>query len=275
MFTARILITTTFLISLPATTSTTQVRLNAYARAISPHATFKYGLNYLNKAATLSPIQKSLTEQAINNMIACWNSAALNYNPEAAYALGDLYEMGSLSELTSLPDFAKINANPACCKRDLDKALTMYATAAQYGRSQTFQYLQCTSTSIHAMAIKGLISLGVRFQHGVGTKQDFKKAAHCFTVALENGGTVPSYLYQKSTSTKTSDIESSKRTYTTHYDDLTIDTTVKRKAAPMRTLIQPTTEKSNPNPARTTVSFGCCGTVIHVSPDETPTTQPS
>jgi hypothetical protein len=241
MFTARILITTAFLFSFPSAISATQ------------------------------------QEQAVSTMISCWNSAALTYNPEAAYALGDWYEMGTLREIRSLPECIQIKANPACCKRDLDKALAMYTLAAQYGHSQTFQHLKCESPSIHAMAIKGLISLGIRFQHGLGTPQDFKKAASCFTIARENGGTVPTYLYRKSTSTKKPDpTENSQRTYAATYDNLTVDTALKINPTPKANPNPPTTkatpQDSNPNPARTTVSFGCCGTVIHVSPDETAST---
>jgi hypothetical protein len=273
MFTARILIATTFLTSLVTTACATQVRLNPHkVSAVSPQKAFTYGLHCLQGAA-LSKNQDQI-EQAIEKMISCWTSAALNYNPEAAYALGDLYEMGTLSELRSLPGFANIIEDPACCKRNLDKALAMYTLAAGYGRSQTFQYLQCESKSIYAMAIKGLISLGVRFQHGVGTEQDFKKAAACFATALENGGSVPTFLYQKSTSTKNPDsTENSQRTYAATYNDLTVDTTLKIQPTPKANPNPPTTkatpQDSNPNPARTIVSFGCCGTILHVTPEET------
>lgn len=151
--------------------------------------------------------------------------------------------MGKLSELTSLPEFAKIKIDPAC-KRDLDKALAMYTLAAHYGHAQTFQHLKCQSASIHEMAIKGLISLGLRFQRGLGTAQDLKKAAVCFTRALENGGKVPAYLYQKKSSAKTSETaEPSSRTYIAKYDDLTVDTqievTPKTVSIPPNTVVTP------------------------------------
>lgn len=237
MVTARIFMATVFLFPLPAALCATQVHrlnahsLNPHATAVSPQNAFKLGLRYL-KTAIITNDHKEI-DQAIENMISCWTSAALNYNPEAAYALGKLYEMGTLNKLSSLPEFAKIKANPACCKRDLDKALVMYTLAAQYGHYQTFQHLKCESKSIQAMAIKGLSSLGIRFQRGLGTQQDLKKAAACFAEACKNGGKVPAYLDRKN--------QHRIKNLPAKFANLTVDTTFKIKATPKTVPVPPTT----------------------------------
>lgn len=71
MFTARILMATIFLIPLPATLCATQVQLKSCIKALSTQTMVTYGLNYLKKAATFSPKQPVLIEQALKDMISC------------------------------------------------------------------------------------------------------------------------------------------------------------------------------------------------------------
>lgn len=243
MFTARIFMATVFLLPLPAALCASQDHrlnahsLNPHATAVSPQNAFKLGLRYLKTAISTNDPKE--IEQAVEKMIACWNSAALNYNPEAAYALGDLYEMGTLSELTSRPEFAKIKNNPACCKRDLDKALEFYAIAAKHGQSKTFQHLKCGSPSIHKMTIKRLSHLGLSFQHGLGTEQDDKKAAACFAEVRKNGDKVSAYLDRKN--------QPCIKNLPAKFANLTIDTQIKptnTAAIPPTTVITPAQQQN-------------------------------
>ena len=112
-------------------------------QAATPFHHFYNGISYLKEATKRFGTHQEIDKKAVEQMIHCWETAAKNYHAEAAYRLANLYELGMIpSSFKSTKIYAQ----------DLEKALTYYQKAAEFGHFQRFQSLKC-KISIHHAAL--------------------------------------------------------------------------------------------------------------------------
>lgn len=125
--------------------------------ALTSHHHFYNGIMHLQDATKLFQESQEIDQKALNHMVDCWKTAAQDCHAEAAYRLASLYELGTI------PSRFK---GTKVCKQNLKTALKYYVWAAEFGRFQRFQSLEC-KISINKAALCGIARI-----------QDFLRKMH-------------------------------------------------------------------------------------------------